>query len=183
MPRIANIQNSTTLIGKQGQIIALKSLGLPIQDITVQCDIPWSTCSDIIHHTKRRSTETGVTDLFADANIRPLTNCKKRSNKALIAAQKTILIDLAYSNAVHCQKPLWELGQEAGLHVSVNTILRALAENGIHRRKPTMKPFLSDQQKAKRLAWCLKHRDTDWCNVIFTDETACKTGALRGRRT
>ena len=36
--------------------------------------------------------------------------------------------------------------------------------------KPT--PPLTDQQKFNRLNWCLAHRDFNWDNVIFTDESS-----------
>jgi len=61
-------------------------------------------------------------------------------------------------------------------------VKRVLAENGIHRRKPTEKPTLSPKQKAARLAFPLRHRDTDCRDIIFTDESYFETGALRRRR-
>lgn len=59
---------------------------------------------------------------------------------------------------------------------------KVLAEDGIHRRKATVKPLLSDTQKANRLAFCLKYWYIDWQEVIFTDESYFETGALRKRR-
>ena len=68
------------------------------------------------------------------------------------------------------------------MNISGKTVKRVLAENGINRRKPTEKPTLSPEQKAARLAFCLRHRNTDWRDVIFTDESYFETGALRRRR-
>ena len=59
---------------------------------------------------------------------------------------------------------------------------KVLAENKIHRRKPTTKPTLSPAQKAARLAFCYEHRNYDWKSVIFTDESYFETGSLRRRR-
>lgn len=57
-----------------------------------------------------------------------------------------------------------------------------MAEDGIHRRKPTEKLCLSEKQKLARLAFCLQYRYLDWREVIFTDESYFETGALRRRR-
>lgn len=70
----------------------------------------------------------------------------------------------------------------AGLDISGLTVQKVLAENGIHRRKPTGKPALSLKQKAARLAFCLEYRYHDWEDVVFTDESYFETGALRSRR-
>lgn len=58
-----------------------------------------------------------------------------------------------------------------------------LAEDGIHWRKATIKPLLSEKQGAKRLEFCLAYRYLDWREVIFTDESYFETGAFRKRRT
>jgi len=48
-----------------------------------------------------------------------------------------------------------------------------------------MKPRLKLEDKARRLKWCLDHKDwllEDWKNVIWTDETSVKLGGVRGAR-
>ena len=45
--------------------------------------------------------------------------------------------------------------------------------------KRTEKPTLSPAQKATRLAFCLWHCDTDWKDIILTNESYFETGALR----
>jgi hypothetical protein len=32
------------------------------------------------------------------------------------------------------------------------------------------KPILTQEQKKKRLTWCLKHRKKGWSKVVFSDE-------------
>jgi len=71
---------------------------------------------------------------------------------------------------------------QAGLDISGLTVRKVLADNGIHRRKPTEKPTLSPKQKASRLAFCLEYRYQNWEDVVFTDESYFETGALRRRR-
>lgn len=68
------------------------------------------------------------------------------------------------------------------MNISANTVRKVLAEDGIHYRKATIKPLLSDIQKANRLAFCLGYRYVDWREVIFTDESYFEIGALRKRR-
>ena len=59
---------------------------------------------------------------------------------------------------------------------------RVLAENNIHRRKPTEKPMMSAKQKAARLAFCLQYQEQNWKEILFTDESYFETGAQRWRR-
>jgi transposase len=37
---------------------------------------------------------------------------------------------------------------------------------------PQTKPMLTQEQKRKRLTWCLEHRNTDWSKVVFSDEAS-----------
>jgi hypothetical protein len=34
------------------------------------------------------------------------------------------------------------------------------------------KPMLTQEQKRKRLTWCLEHRNTDWSKMVFSDEAS-----------
>lgn len=62
--------------------------------------------------------------------------------------------------------------------MSGNTIKKALKEDGIQQRKPSIKPNISNEQKAARLSFCLRYRYRylDWRYVIFTDESYFETG-------
>jgi hypothetical protein len=42
--------------------------------------------------------------------------------------------------------------------------------------KPRRVPTLTEDHKKKRLAWALAHRDTDWHQWIFTDESIFRAG-------
>jgi hypothetical protein len=63
-----------------------------------------------------------------------------------------------------------------------NTVKKALKDDVIQRRKATLKPCISPEHKAARVAICLKYRHLNWRNVIFTDESYFETGDLRRRR-
>ena len=59
-----------------------------------------------------------------------------------------------------------------GLHVSLNTIRRRLAEAKVQYRTTRQKPLLSEVYMKKRLAWASENIDRDWSNVIFSDEAS-----------
>jgi transposase len=69
--------------------------------------------------------------------------------------------------------------------ISPKTVYNVLKENGYSSCKRTIKPGLKDDDKERRLKWCLDHEDwtlEDWKNVIWTDETSVQLGGIRGRR-
>ena len=59
------------------------------------------------------------------------------------------------------------------LEVSARTIRRRLHEEGLHHRTPAKKERLTDEHRARRLAFAQLHADKDmefWGRAIFTDE-------------
>jgi transposase len=61
--------------------------------------------------------------------------------------------------------------QEGSPLVSPWTVGRYLKYKGWLKLVPKKRPFLNTRQKHSRLEWCLEHRDSNWSNVIFTDES------------
>ena len=64
--------------------------------------------------------------------------------------------------------------------VTPRTIRRVLSEMDYKHSTPTVQPLLSDIHKQRSVEWCNLHRETDWRQVLFTDETTieldrCKT--------
>lgn len=198
-----NRRGMTTTLSKRGQVLGYAILEgenrMTLRQISAISGVPISTCSDIINKAKQNALTTGNPDLCAAENLTPVPNSVRGSNKALSPEEEQSLIDLALSDASHCRMPLAELGAEgnqysqsirikanqrdiAGLNVCITTIAKTLAADGIHRRKPKKKPLMNDRHKADRLAFCLSHRQTDWRDVIFTDETYFETSNLRERR-
>ena len=62
--------------------------------------------------------------------------------------------------------------EKKGLHVSLNTINRRLAEAKVQYPTTRQKPLLSKVHMKKRLAWASENIDRDWSNVIFSDEAS-----------
>jgi transposase len=63
--------------------------------------------------------------------------------------------------------------------VSVDTVRRALVHEGFASRIAVKKPFISDVNKAKRLAFALEHRNWTkerWRRVIWCDESTFEIG-------
>lgn len=58
-------------------------------------------------------------------------------------------------------------------HVKVGrtTIANQLKKVRLTRLAPNPVPLMTLAQQSKRLAWCLKYKDYDWSNVLFTDES------------
>ena len=54
----------------------------------------------------------------------------------------------------------------------------------LSRRVARFKPYLTQANQERRLAWALNHQDwsiQDWMKVIWTDESAFYIGRFRGR--
>jgi transposase len=79
---------------------------------------------------------------------------------------------------------IWK--EHQGVEVSSSTVRRRLLENGLPALSPTKKPILTENQKNKRVAFCLANRRRKWRKVVFTDETSIKledrTRKVRRRR-
>jgi len=75
-------------------------------------------------------------------------------------------------------KTVESIRKEASVHhnidVSESTIRRAFRESGFVARVKRKKPFLTNEQKKKRLSWAKAHNTwtvEEWKNVIWSDES------------
>ena len=59
-----------------------------------------------------------------------------------------------------------------GTSISLTTIQRRLNEQGFYKLQPLQKPLLTDTHWINRLKWAKAHKNNNWTNVIFTDETS-----------
>ena len=59
-----------------------------------------------------------------------------------------------------------------GIRVSESTLRRRFKEAGIQSMKPTAKPLLSNDHIKRRLEWAVQHKEIDWTQVVFTDESS-----------
>ena len=76
------------------------------------------------------------------------------------------------------QHPTESAGQIAvrlsskGIRVIESTLRRRFKEAGIQSMKPTAKPLLSNDHIKRRLEWAVQHKEIDWTQVVFTDESS-----------
>ena len=59
-----------------------------------------------------------------------------------------------------------------GIYLSHSTILRCRRELGWTYRGSAYCQLIREQNKVKRLSWCLENQNNDFCNVVWTDETS-----------
>lgn len=59
---------------------------------------------------------------------------------------------------------------------SDDTVRKAAAAQGFHKRRKRCKPFLNTKAIAKRSQWVKDNKEQDWRRVIFTDESAIEMG-------
>jgi len=173
----------TTSLAKRGQIVGLASLRgnrrLSLKEIAKATNIPLSTYSDIIRFSTLRMSETKISHPCSEENLRPRPTAIKGQNQALSAQEKARVIAITLLDAMHCRKPLHELVRESELQICSNTLANVLSSDGIHRCRPTQKPFLNANAKSARLAWALKYCNFDFKKVLFTDESLFEASTLR----
>ena len=104
----------------------------------------------------------------------------------ITAAILTVLTRNSTTRGYSCRR----IAQEVSSHlpgrqfVSASTVYRTLIAEGYGSYKRTVKPGLNDDNKKKRLAWCLEHSlengwDLEkWKTVIWTDETSVQLGSV-----
>jgi hypothetical protein len=62
---------------------------------------------------------------------------------------------------------------------SKSTIKKILVEHGIHNWRARRRPFLTEENAVKRLAWCLKHQyisSEEWRLYIWSDKCSIERG-------
>ena len=74
-----------------------------------------------------------------------------------------------------------EIEEDIGLRVSRWTIQRSLHSLGFKSGLTSPKPALTEKQKYNRMAFAQAHLNTNWNEVIFTDEAKFDCGAHRHR--
>ena len=62
--------------------------------------------------------------------------------------------------------------QDKGINISRTTLYNRLKENGLIFKNPVYKPAISENNKVIRINWAKNHMETNWKQIIFTDETS-----------
>lgn len=94
------------------------------------------------------------------------------------------LIRYATKNKANRPKTWSVIALECGIDASMTAIRHAFEIAGYARYPPRYKPFLTDEQKLKRLEFCIEMLEKDsefWKKMIWTDETPVKVDQKRGQ--
>lgn len=84
------------------------------------------------------------------------------------------IVQLAEDDDEATSDKLTTRAKRKGIDVSPRTVRRRLQQSGIHLLPTTTKPLLTEAHRQKRMTWATTNTDTDWDQVIFTDETTIK---------
>ena len=168
----------------RAQALTLSQIGMNSTQISRCLNIPDDTIRYWIRFAKARGWEGSETP-FGDRR-RILTIFIEAAHspgrpKEMTQEDEQRILQAISKDRSGREKSSEVLGYEAGWAPA--TILRLLNKHGYSNVKPTRKPGLNQDQRARRLAFCLKHASwtlDDWKNVIWSDETSVILGNRRG---
>lgn len=137
----------------------------------------------VIYALRRKAKERGYdpaisriikTEYVVDAS-------RKGRPKVITVSLEQQVLGIVQKDRNGRERTCKDLAAEFG--VSDMTIWRILKKNGLRKRKPSMKPGLTEAMKEARLQFCLQHRHLGiefWRRVVWTDETSVVLGHRRG---
>ncbi|XP_018371229.1 PREDICTED: transposable element Tc1 transposase [Trachymyrmex cornetzi] len=147
--------------GKRAQIIVLHSVGL--SQVQIAKKIKCSRCA--VQTTIKRYNDT--------------KQFKSRSGRGrkrkTTAREDRYLKQNALKDRRQTAKELTAaLRSDHEISISAKTVSRRLNEFGIKARKARQKPWLSETNRKKRLAWAKKYKSwtaSDWDKILWSDES------------
>ena len=167
-------------VGVRVQALTLYEYGVTPSEIFDWIGVTESS----IKRWKRVSRERGFNPVVSSHILAQYIVDAPRSGRPTVLqdeAQKKI-IKLLEKNDTTRQYSVAELTAKSGVKASASTVWRFIKRKGYRSVKYTVKPALTKEIKQKRLDFCLKYRNFDWRNVIWTDKTSVVLGHRRGRR-
>jgi transposase len=102
----------------------------------------------IAESTVRKIINSGIYTPPKQIGRRPILTTQKRRR----------LIARATKDALHRRMPLGQIAHLEGIQICKQSLHKAFEKEGFFRRKATQKPLLTDEHKAARLAWAIRHR-------------------------
>lgn len=153
-------------------VIFHNAKGKSYRKIAAMLNISKSTVADIVRRFKREDRIDSIP--------------QKGQPKKLDARDKRKLIrKIKKDLTLSAPKLAAELLNEAGKEVHPQTIRRALKEEGYNGRVARKKPYVSEQNRKKRLNFAkefILKEEAYWNDVIFTDESIFNIFGSHGRR-
>jgi Transposase/DDE superfamily endonuclease len=150
----------------RGKIATLKECGVTTSAISRRLSLPRSTIQSTLDLDEIRNNGESQPRIG-----RPLSYTPSDERRILRTVR-------AYPKLTY-----HELISQLGLEIHPNTVKKILKEHGRQNWKCKRRPFLTPALAAKRLAWCLEHKDwraEEWGMVVWSDECSVERG--RGKR-
>ena len=147
----------------RGRVIAYRDSGLTFKKIEEKTGVKTST-SQRLWDEWLTSEKSGPSEIPG----RPTLHTP--------AQRRGILTDIDTNRLASSQS----LGEQEGC--SSATIRRIAAEDGLHRQVMRRAPIITDNTKHKRLQWVEDNINTDWHQVLWTDEVPLTIGKDPRRR-
>jgi transposase len=118
----------------------------------------------------RRWTQTK--DLKDSTRLgRPRATTSKQDQRIVsLAEEETFITARDIANKLNRQQVV----------VSERTVQRRLNEAGAKYNRPMSKPLLTERHRENRLQWAQEHENTNWDQVIFSDETTIRMNSVKG---
>ena len=95
---------------------------------------------------------------------------------------KNIILKQIKNDDTQTPEEISEILKDNNYKGSPKTIRKFLKKEGFISKPPVESYELSEDQKRIRKKWWIDHKDYDWDKVVFTDETAFKTGKKKTKR-
>ena len=145
---------------ERGMIVGLHKGNHSASDISSILKIPRTTCQSVI----KNFCEKGLTDVAPRSGRPPL----------LTEREKRTLIRKTRENRKDSLEEITEYFNKLNLTQISNSIARRiLHKNNYFGRIGKRKPFISEDNRKKRLKWCQEHKtwNGEWDNVIWIDKS------------
>ena len=83
---------------------------------------------------------------------------------------KAVVKEYIENNSDTLEEMRKHVSKSIGMEISICSLRKLLHEHKFVYGNYCKKPFLSEEHKRKRLDWALRHAETDWSKIIFSDE-------------
>ena len=177
-PRVNKTARKETSISERVYVTVLcEREGKSTHEVLKETGLPQSTVQRIVKHARENALQQYLP--LQDLSNYASTHRSGRP-QALSSHEKDKIVEKVIENGDTRDSQVEDLLKSMNLQISPELFDQVLYDRGYAWRKHSWKPALSQKQKDFRLEWALEHRDFDWHQVIFTDETAVKVGEQRG---
>ena len=139
------------------------------------------SASDLI---SKNITGLNTSTVYLRLREKGTSNRKKGSGRKTILNpdSKMLILEQIKNGDTQTPEEISKILKEKKFKGSPKTIRKFLKKEGFISKPPVESYELSEGQKLARKKWWIDHKDYDWENIIFTDETAFKTRKKKTKR-